>query len=98
MCGICGCASTWQSVSPVLRKVLRIMEEYEFGFESAGMATVYKGKTLYRKGVGSVDKVFPVNGSWSKILLGSVGIGHVRYPSPKAPMGKSHVCAPVFEL
>lgn len=94
MCGICGYASTGQSVAPVLRKMLGVMEKHHLGFESAGMATVHKGKILYRKDVGSVDKVFPVNGSWSKILLGSVGIGHVRYPSPKAPTGKSMFAHP----
>lgn len=94
MCGICGYASNGQSVAPILREMLGVMEKHRLGFESAGMATVHKGKILYRKDVGSVDKVFPVNGSWSKILLGSVGVGHVRYPSPKAPTGKSMFAHP----
>lgn len=94
MCGICGYASSGQSVAPVLRRMLGIMEEYRLGFESAGMATVHKGKILYRKDAGSVGKVFPVNSSWAKILLGSVGIAHVRYPSPMAPIGKSMFAHP----
>ncbi len=94
MCGICGYVSTGQPVAPVLREMLSIMEKYRLGYESAGMATVHKGKIVYMKDVGSVDKVFPGGGDWSKILLGSVGIGHVRYPSPQAPTGKSMFAHP----
>jgi len=94
MCGICGYASNGQPVAPALREMLGVMEKHRLGFESAGIATVHRGKILYRKDVGSVYNVFPVNGSWSKLLLGSVGIGHVRYPSPKAPTGKGMFAHP----
>jgi len=58
------------------------------------MATVYESKIAFMKNVGSVDTVFPVDGGWSKILLGTVGIGHVRYPSENAPTGKSMFAHP----
>jgi len=94
MCGICGYASAGQPVAPVLREMLSTMEKYRLGYESAGMATVHNGKFVHMKNVGSVDSVFPLDGEWSKILLGSVGIGHVRYPSPLAPTGKSMFAHP----
>jgi len=65
------------------------MEKYRLGYESAGIATVHNGKIMCLKNVGSVEKVFPSAGVWSESLLGSIGLGHVRYPSPKAPTGKS---------
>jgi glutamine phosphoribosylpyrophosphate amidotransferase len=74
--------------------MLLIMEKYRLGYESAGMATVHKKKIICIKNVGSVEKVFPSDGAWSKSLLGSAGIGHVRYPSPKAPIGKSMFAHP----
>jgi len=90
MCGICGYVSAGRSAAPILREMLSIMEKHRLGYESAGIATVHTyNKIAFMKNVGSVDKVFPAEGDWSKILLGSVGIGHVRYPSPKAPTGKS---------
>jgi len=89
MCGICGYVSAGQPTAPVLREMLSIMERHRLGYESAGMAIVQEGKIAFMKNVGSVDTVFPVDGDWSKILFGAVGIGHVRYPSPIAPTGKS---------
>jgi len=89
MCGICGYVSTGQPAAPVLREMLNTMEKYRLGYESAGIATLHEGKIAFMKNAGSVDTIFPVEGDWSKILLGTVGIGHVRYPSPKAPTGKS---------
>jgi len=94
MCGICGFVSAGRSVASVLREMLSTMEKHCLGFESAGMATVQDGKIVFIKNVGSVDTVFPVSGDWSKILLGSVGIGHVRYPSEIAPTGKSMFAHP----
>jgi len=70
------------------------MEKYRLGYESAGIATAHKGKIAYIKNVGSVETVFSINSAWLKSLLGSVGIGHVRYPSPKAPVGKSMFAHP----
>jgi glutamine phosphoribosylpyrophosphate amidotransferase len=95
MCGICGFVSAGhRAVAPVLHGMLLIMEKYRLGFESCGMATVHSGKIVHRKNVGFVDAVFPVGGDWSKVLLGSVGIGHVRYPSPTAPTGKGMFAHP----
>jgi len=94
MCGICGYVSTGRSAAPVLREMLSMMEKYRLGYESAGIATVHERKIALMKNVSSVDTIFPVDGDWSKILLGSVGIGHVRYPSPKAPTGKSMFAHP----
>jgi len=95
MCGICGYVSTGQPAAPILREMLRIMEKHRLGYESAGMATAYNGKILYMKNVDSVvDAVFPIADDWSKVLLGRVGIGHVRYPSPIAPVGLSKFAHP----
>jgi len=62
--------------------MLLAMERHRLGFESAGIATVHDDRVLLRKGSGCVDKVFPLGGGWSRFLLGSVGVGHTRYPSP----------------
>jgi glucosamine 6-phosphate synthetase-like amidotransferase/phosphosugar isomerase protein len=94
MCGICGYAGVRQAAAPILREMLVIMEKYRLGYESAGIATVHKKKMICIKNVGSVERVFPQNGVWSKSLFGSLGIGHVRYPSPKAPIGKSMFAHP----
>ncbi len=94
MCGICGYVGVKQPAAPILRDMLVTMEEYKLGYESAGIATVHKGKIKCLKDVGSVQKVFRAGGAWSESLLGSVGIGHVRYPSPKAPIGKSKFAHP----
>lgn len=94
MCGICGYAGVRQSAAPILREMLVTMEKYRLGYESAGMSTVQKDKIVFIKNIGSVGRVFPLDGVWSKSLLGSVGIGHVRYPSPKTPIGKSMFAHP----
>jgi len=95
MCGICGCVSPGRlAAAPVLREMLVVMERHRLGYESCGMATAQNGRIVQLKNVGSVDAVFPNDGDWSKILLGSVGIGHVRYPSPTAPTGKSMFAHP----
>jgi glucosamine 6-phosphate synthetase-like amidotransferase/phosphosugar isomerase protein len=94
MCGICGYVSTGQFVAPVLREMLITMEKYRLGYESAGMATAQDSKITFMKSVGSVNTVFSFDGNWSKILLGSVGIGHVRYPSKIAPTGKNMFAHP----
>jgi len=94
MCGICGWVSTGQPVAPVLREMLITMEKYRLGYESAGMATVQNSRITFMKSIGSVNAVFPFDGDWSKILLGSVGIGHVRYPSKIAPTGKNMFAHP----
>jgi glucosamine 6-phosphate synthetase-like amidotransferase/phosphosugar isomerase protein len=94
MCGICGYAGVRQHAAPILREMLVTMEKYKLGYESAGIATVHKKKIVCLKNVGQVEKVFPPTGVWSESLLGSIGLGHVRYPSPKAPTGKSMFAHP----
>lgn len=81
MCGICGCVGDGQA-APVLRETLRVMERHRLGFESAGNAAIHEGRIKLSKDHGSVDEVFPLGGDWLDSLLGSVGVGHVRYPSP----------------
>lgn len=88
MCGICGYAGVQKPAAPILREMLVTMEKHRLGYETAGIATVHRGKINCLKDVGSVEKVFPVRGAWSYSLQGSMGIGHVRYPSPGAPIGK----------
>lgn len=86
--------STGQSVALVIRGMLEIMENHRLGYESCGMATISEGKIVQVKNVGSVDSVFPVGGAWSKVLSGSVGIGHTRYPSKIAPVGMGKFAHP----
>ena len=94
MCGICGYVGLKHPAAPILREMLVTMEKYRLGYESAGIATLHKGKISCVKDVGSVEKVFLEGGTWSESLLGSIGIGHVRYPSPKAPTGKKMFAHP----
>jgi len=49
------------------------------GQDAAGIATLHRGRVLMRKGNGLVKDVFRTR--HMRELEGSVGIGHVRYPT-----------------
>ncbi|MFC1948176.1 glutamine--fructose-6-phosphate transaminase (isomerizing) [Chloroflexota bacterium] len=74
MCGIIGFISN-NRVAPTIMNCLRTLE-YR-GYDSSGMATIYNGEILCKKGVGAVDMV---NSTYQlDELEGSIGIGHVRW-------------------
>ena len=74
--------------------MLEMMERHRLGYESAGIAAVQDNKIAFIKNVGPVNVVFPAEGFWSRILYGQVGIGHTRYPTKTAPVGKSKFAHP----
>jgi len=76
-----GIAGAREPVSPILLECLRRLE-YR-GYDSAGMATVSKGRIFVRKGVGKIDDV-DKRLSFSS-LPGSVGIAHTRWATHGPP-------------
>ena len=95
MCGICGYVGDRQA-APILREMLEIMERCRLGFESAGIATIQDNEIVLMKDTGSVNEVFPAHGTWSQVLRGQIGIGHIRYPAKIAPVGKSKFAHPFY--
>jgi amidophosphoribosyltransferase len=76
MCGIAGIAGGSQ-VALALYEVLSILQHR--GQDAAGMATCNDGRMALQKANGLVRDVFKV--SDLKELIGTMGIGHVRYPT-----------------
>ena len=76
MCGIIGIVGK-QAVTPSLYDALTILQHR--GQDAAGIATLDGHKIRLFKGNGLVADVFP-HAELAK-LKGSVGIGHVRYPT-----------------
>ena len=75
MCGIIGyCGKTGRAASLIFDGLKKL--EYR-GYDSSGIATIYKGKLIIHKGVGLLDEVnreFRLDS-----LPGHVGIGHTRW-------------------
>jgi amidophosphoribosyltransferase len=76
MCGIIGIVGK-QAVTPSLFDALTILQHR--GQDAAGIATLEGHKVRLYKGNGLVSDVFP-HSELAK-LKGTVGIGHVRYPT-----------------
>jgi amidophosphoribosyltransferase len=76
MCGIIGIAG-YSPVSPSLYESLSILQHR--GQDAAGMATCDQGRMYFHKSNGLVRDVFPA--ADLERLLGTTGIGHVRYPT-----------------
>ena len=75
MCGIIGYTSKSDRAASAIFEGLRRME-YR-GYDSSGLATIYKGKIIIRKGVGlleNVNREQKLSG-----MPGTVGIGHTRW-------------------
>jgi amidophosphoribosyltransferase len=76
MCGIAGIAG-YSPVSPSLYEALAILQHR--GQDAAGMATCSEGKMIFHKANGLVRDVFLT--ADVERLVGTMGIGHVRYPT-----------------
>lgn len=76
MCGIVG-LFTDSEANQVLYDALTVLQHR--GQDAAGMVTFHEGKMKLRKGNGLVRDVFMANHMLR--LKGSMGIGHVRYPT-----------------
>lgn len=74
MCGLIGYNGP-QKAAPFILDALKRLE-YR-GYDSAGIATVYEGKLLYKKDSGKIEEVEAKQ--HLSALLGNVGIGHVRW-------------------
>jgi len=78
MCGIIGLVGRHgYHINQLLYDGLTVLQHR--GQDAAGMMTEHEGKYHLRKSTGLVKDVFYKN--HMKNLLGSIGIGHVRYPT-----------------
>ena len=76
MCGLVGIVGG-NDVATEIYDALTMLQHS--GQDAAGIMTCYRGKFLQRKGEGLVKDVFRTQ--HMSRLLGSFGIGHVRYPT-----------------
>lgn len=76
MCGIVGVVST-SNVNPAVYQALTVLQHR--GQDAAGIATCHNGKFYLRKSRGLVRDVF--HRRHIHRLTGTMGIGHVRYPT-----------------
>jgi amidophosphoribosyltransferase len=76
MCGIVGIVGRG-NVNQEIYDALTVLQHR--GQDAAGIVTCHRGKMHQRKGNGLVRDVFHTR--HMKELMGSVGIGHVRYPT-----------------
>jgi len=74
MCGLIGYSGS-EEAAPLLLQGLKCLK-YR-GYDSAGIATIYKAQIRYKKGVGKLPEVEARCGL--SHLPGSAGIGHVRW-------------------
>lgn len=80
MCGIIGIIGN-KDVAPRLLEGLKHLE-YR-GYDSAGIATLYKGKLNCRRAMGKLDAL--AQELMKSPLSGTVGIGHTRWATHGAP-------------
>ena len=76
MCGVVGIVGT-NDVNTLLYEALTVLQHR--GQDSAGIMTSDRGLFNQRKGVGLVNDVF--SSADMESLVGTVGLGHVRYPT-----------------
>lgn len=74
MCGIIGCVAE-EPVAGILLEGLRRVE-YR-GYDSAGMATISRGKLMVRKGTGRVEQI--EGRRRLSAMLGNTGVAHTRW-------------------
>ena len=70
---------------------MALMNLQHRGQDAAGIATLSKGEIMLHKGVGQVDDVFHEQKTLEG-LKGSIGIGHVRYPTCIVPSSNVLFC------
>lgn len=85
MCRIFVAALKSGKVGPLLFSGLKKLEYG--GYDSSGMATIYKGKILMKKGVGKLDEID--REVRLRDLPGKVGIAHNRWATHGAPTEKN---------
>jgi len=73
-CGVVAIAASEDAV-PQLKRALRVIQHR--GQEAAGIAAFSKGQIIFLRGMGLVHEV--LNGKEYDSLVGTRGIGHVRY-------------------
>ena len=85
MCGIIGVDSSYRDVAPLIVKLLKKLE-YR-GYDSVGLATVFKGRIYVKKGKGTIDQV----NARLKLdeLPGKTGIGHTRWATHGIPSDRN---------
>ena len=76
MCGLVGIVGGTDVATEIYDALTMLQHR---GQDAAGIMTCYRGKFLQRKGEGLVKDVFRTQ--HMSRLLGSFGIGHVRYPT-----------------
>jgi glucosamine--fructose-6-phosphate aminotransferase (isomerizing) len=81
MCRIFVAALKSGRAGPLLFSGLKKLEYG--GYDSSGIATIYKGKILTRKGVGKLDEIDRM--VKLRVLPGKIGIAHNRWATHGAP-------------
>lgn len=82
MCGIIGCVSTQvEAVAPMMRSALKRLE-YR-GYDSVGVATLWRGVLHIKKNAGTVDEVHQALDL--DTIPGAIGIGHTRWATHGKP-------------
>ena len=74
MCGIVGYIGDKEATGIIVEGLRKL--EYR-GYDSAGIATILKGKTQMRRAVGKLGNLEPV--LKDQPLAGPIGIGHTRW-------------------
>jgi len=81
MCGIFGCILKEEEAAPIIHESLKRLE-YR-GYDSCGVATVFKGNLWLKKNAGKIDEVHrELN---LDDMPGYIGIGHTRWATHGAP-------------
>ena len=81
MCGIFGCLLKSGKVAPIIHQGLKSLE-YR-GYDSAGQATIHRGKLYVKKDRGKINDVHERLNFDN--MPGRIGIGHTRWATHGAP-------------
>ncbi|RLI32324.1 glutamine--fructose-6-phosphate aminotransferase, partial [Candidatus Bathyarchaeota archaeon] len=81
MCGIFGCILKSGNAAPIIHQGLKRLE-YR-GYDSAGQATIHRGKLYVKKDRGKIDEIHELLNFDD--MPGRIGIGHTRWATHGAP-------------